>query len=196
MPWTVRDLEKTEDVLHRARDNLQKASDFDRPFGTVFATSGYKISPRIGCSLDWALVDVESIRLGENKIPEFPGKPLGYDFLSERDVVSSMAPLTLDDHVVKAGSTSRTTYGRVSHIKHDCNIPGNGSITSEYVVVGQKGRPFAFQGDSGAFVVNGNGKLAGILIAGQDQLGTAYVTPITEVMRDIQEVTGHEVTLP
>lgn len=88
------------------------------------------------------------------------------------------------------------TYGRVSHIKHDCKLDGNDSVTSEYVVVGQKLMSFAQRGDSGAFVLNGRGRLVGLLIAGQEELNTAYVTPIEEVMRDIQDVTGQKVTLP
>jgi hypothetical protein len=130
------------------------------------------------------------------QVPELPKKPQGYDFLSEGNAVVGMAPLSVDDHVTKSGYETGTTYGRVSHIKHDCNLPGNSSLTSEYVVVGHKGRLFASKGDSGAFVLNGHGKLAGLLIAGQEELGTAYVTPIMEVIQDIQEVTGHEVTLP
>jgi hypothetical protein len=104
--------------------------------------------------------------------------------------------LSIGDYVIKTGYSSGTTYGIVSHIKHDCALSGNSSLTSEYVVVGLVGSPFASKGDSGAFVLNGHGKLAGLLIAGQDLLGTTYVTPITEVIRDIQEVTGHKVTLP
>ena len=116
-------------------------------------------------------------------------------FLSEGNAVVDVAQLGMDDYVIKTGYSSGTTYGRLSHIKHDWNLPGNGSLTSEYVVVSHKGRPFAFKGDSGAFVLNQYGKLAGLLVAGQEELGTAYVTPIIEVIPDIQEVTGHEVAL-
>jgi hypothetical protein len=134
--------------------------------------------------------------LTELQVPEFLKKPQGYELLSGGSAVIDVAPLGLDDHVIKSGHMSDTTFGRVSHIKHDCDLHGNSSLTSEYVVVGHKGRPFAFEGDSGAFVVNGHGKLVGLLIAGEEKLGTSYVTPIMEVMRDIQEVTGLEVTLP
>jgi hypothetical protein len=132
----------------------------------------------------------------ELQVPELPRKPRGFEFLSEGNAVVDVAPLSIDDNVIKSGYSSGTTYGRVSHIKHDCNVPGNSLPTSEYVVVGNKGRPFAFRGDSGAFVLNGHGKLVGLLIAGQEELGTAYVTPITEVAQDILDVTGHGVTLP
>jgi hypothetical protein len=110
--------------------------------------------------------------------------------------VVDIEPFNVDDLVVKSGSASGVSYGRFSHIKHDCNLPGNKSTTSERVIVGWKRMPFASKGDSGAFVLNSHGKLAGLLIAGQEDLGTAYVTPIQEVMQDIEEVTGCRVTLP
>jgi hypothetical protein len=64
-PWIVKELEVRKDVLHRVLVNLQ---NFNRHFGTLFATSGYRISTRIECALDWALVDVENARLGENRV--------------------------------------------------------------------------------------------------------------------------------
>ena len=134
--------------------------------------------------------------LTELQVPGLGGAPPGYHALSEGDAVVDVAELSMDDYVVKAGYSSGTTYGWFSHIKHDCNLPGNSSLTSEYVIVGHKGRPFALKGDSGAFVLNRRGGLAGLLIAGHKDLNTAYVTPITEVMQDIQQVTGHQVTLP
>jgi hypothetical protein len=67
-PWMVKELEVWKDLLHRVHVNLQKLTDFNRHFGTLFATSGYKISMRIECALDWALVDVENARRGENRV--------------------------------------------------------------------------------------------------------------------------------
>jgi len=195
-PWIARDLEMAKNVYRRTHSELQTVLNFDHHFGTVFATSGCKISTRLGYSLDWALVDVQNTRQGENKVPELPRKPRGFEFLSEGNAVVDVAPLSVGDNVIKSGYSSGMTYGSVSHIKYDCNVPGNSSPTSEYVVVGNKGRPFAFRGDSGAFVLNGHGKLVGLLIAGQEELGTAYVTPIMEVAWDILDVTGHGVTLP
>ncbi|KAI9860889.1 MAG: hypothetical protein M1813_005567 [Trichoglossum hirsutum] len=195
-PWKARNLEVAENSFRISGNELKKALDFDHHFGTVFATSGYKISTTLRCALDWALVDVQYTRRGENKVPELERAPPGYQVLSEGDAVVGVAQLSMDDYVVKAGYSSGTTYGWFSHIKHDCNLPGNSSLTSEYVIAGHKGRPFALRGDSGAFVLNRHGNLAGLLIAGHEELGIAYVTPMTEVMRDIQQVTGHQVTLP
>ncbi|KAI9769452.1 MAG: hypothetical protein M1839_003666 [Geoglossum umbratile] len=185
-PWKARDLEVPENAFRIIGDELQKALDFDHHFGTVFATSGYKISTTLQCAPDWAPVDIQYTRQGENKVPELPGKKPGYTGLSEGDAVVGVAQLSMGDYVVKAGYSSGTTYGELSHIKHDCNLPGNSLPTSEYMVVGDKGRPFALKGDSGAFVLNKYGQLAGLLIAGQEELGTAFVTPMMEVLRDIQ----------
>ncbi|KAH0551620.1 hypothetical protein GP486_007161 [Trichoglossum hirsutum] len=197
-PGVARDLEMTRHALQRQRSNLQSTRDFDTHFGTVVATSGYRKSEKSACSLDWALVDVQYTRRGRNEVPKLPFNPYEYSRLSEGDRVARIAPLGIDDYVVKAGSKTNTTYGRISHIKHDCNLPGNESATttSEYVVVGLEGAAFGSKGDSGAFVLNSYGRLAGLLIAGQEALGTVYVTPIEEVMRDMEKVTGCLVTLP
>jgi hypothetical protein len=64
-------LEKTEDVLSRAYNNLQVALDFDYRFGTIFTMLGYKISTSLRCTLDWVLVDVQYTRRGENKVCTF-----------------------------------------------------------------------------------------------------------------------------
>ena len=67
-PWTVRELEVAENILHTVRNDLQKALDFDHYFGTVFATLGYKTLTSLRCALDWALVDVQATRRGEGNV--------------------------------------------------------------------------------------------------------------------------------
>ncbi|KAH0558345.1 hypothetical protein GP486_004993 [Trichoglossum hirsutum] len=195
-PRVVGKLDVAEDLLRTGLNDLQRSRDFNLHFGTVATTSGYRKSTKIACSLDWALVDAQHTRQGRNEVPRLLFKPLEYSYLSEGNTVTEIAPLSIDEDVMKTGSKTSTTYGRISHIKHDCNIGGNGSTTSEYVVVGREGTLFAAKGDSGAFVLDRRGRLAGLLIAGEEALGTVYVTPIEEVMRDIEEVTGCSVTLP
>ncbi|KAI9780085.1 MAG: hypothetical protein M1839_007069 [Geoglossum umbratile] len=48
-PRIVKELEIVEDIPCKVCNDLQKVIDFDHHFGTVFATSGYKTSTRIGC---------------------------------------------------------------------------------------------------------------------------------------------------
>jgi hypothetical protein len=67
-PWMAGELKMMENSLPMIRNDLQKALEFDHHFGTVFATSGYKTSTSLGCSLDWALVDVEYTRQCKNKV--------------------------------------------------------------------------------------------------------------------------------
>jgi hypothetical protein len=66
--WMARNLEMAENVNRTTHSELQTVHNFDHYFGTVFATSGCKISTRLGCSLDWALVNVRNTRQGENKV--------------------------------------------------------------------------------------------------------------------------------
>jgi hypothetical protein len=48
-------------------NQLRDEKEFDPDFGIVLATSGYKISKRRNCSIDWGLAEVKDNRIGNNE---------------------------------------------------------------------------------------------------------------------------------
>lgn len=57
------------------------------------------------------------------------------------------------------------------------------------IVSNYKNEAFAEDGDSGAWVLDRNGYLSG-LIWGSNDLGHCYVTPISLIIEDIQQFMG------
>jgi len=95
--------------------------------------------------------------------------------------------------VLKSGRSSGVTYGIVNGTVSDVFLPG-GQKSVEYAVVGQDKKLFSKEGDSGAWVIDSSGSLIGMVI-GQGIRGQTYITPITEVFKDIEEKTGAKVSL-
>lgn len=102
------------------------------------------------------------------------------------------------DYVIAFGKKSGVRVGRFNSIDSDVHWPEHPQHkTTEYVVAGLDGEIFANKGDSGAFVLTSEGKLAGMVIGGPDPAGgPGYVTPITEVWRDIGAQTECNIELP
>lgn len=96
------------------------------------------------------------------------------------------------------GKESGSVLGRFSSIKSDVWYPENGRLTTECVATPVGPGPFQGPGDSGAWLVNKDGRLVGLLFggpAGKHCLGPGYFTPIAAVLSDIRARTGHEVSL-
>lgn len=93
--------------------------------------------------------------------------------------------------VVKHGRTSGFTAGSLNEIRSDCY---NGSFeTTELVVVNIPDlNSFSFRGDSGACVVDLNGRIIGMLHHGNVQKGhplgeMTYVTPMAWILADVKD---------
>jgi len=167
--------------------------EFDTDFGIVLATSGYKISKRSNCSIDWGLAEVKESRVGNNEILELTSRPKSFgQFFPPHSTVDEMQELELGQQVMKVGRTTNVTYGYVSHIESECKLPGNPTTSTEFAITGLKGTLFSDKGDSGAFVLNEFGQLVGMIVGG-GILGETFVTPIQEVTADIMEMTGYSV---
>ncbi len=98
---------------------------------------------------------------------------------------------------VQIGKRSGVTFGTVNRIRTDVRakeLPGQ--IMREIIVVGDRGNQFCNPGDSGAWVFDQYGALAGMSYGGEDtgDLG-AFVTPIDEVAASILELTGCEMRI-
>jgi len=76
------------------------------------------------------------------------------------------------------------------------------SATSEWAAYGTDlntwpcGHPISMPGDSGSWIINSEGDLIAMLWGGETAVDVCYVTPIEEVIKDIEEQTDCIVVLP
>ena len=109
----------------------------------------------------------------------------------------------------KIGRTTALTIGRYSHTESAVRIPlppnsedGQGDaprfrVSSEHVLVvegGNIGDVFSRGGDSGSWVFDEVGSLAG-MVWGCSEGNATYYTPIDFIIADIEERTGKKVEL-
>jgi hypothetical protein len=93
--------------------------------------------------------------------------------------------------VVKVGRTTGLTFGQVRAFEVD-NVVGDFELgplrfDDQIEVESTEGTPFSQDGDSGALVVDAEGRAVGVLFAGSDQGGTdgqgmSYVNPLGRVL--------------
>lgn len=117
--------------------------------------------------------------------------------ITMREIEDILKRSGLSDHqdreslrVVKHGRTSGFAAGSLNEIRSDCY---NGDFeTTELVVVNIPGlNNFSFGGDSGACVVDLDGRIVGLLHHGNNQKGhpraeMTYVTPMAWILEDIK----------
>lgn len=86
----------------------------------------------------------------------------------------------------------------MNEIRSQVKLPGGPpGGTSEWCYVGEdEVHSFSRQGDSGAWVTNIIGFLGGLLVGSHTAGGWGYVTPIQDVIEDIEGSLGCEVVLP
>lgn len=114
-------------------------------------------------------------------------------------LVTEINPIQLGERAVMFGKRSGPTLGVVSAADSKVGRAGLPGTTIEYVVTGVDNEDFAKGGDSGTFVLDSTGALVGLLWGGpigEQHEGPGYVTPILEVIKDIEERTGYKVRLP
>ncbi|KAI9680688.1 MAG: hypothetical protein M1817_004128 [Caeruleum heppii] len=170
-----------------------------RRFGTFVAGSGLRVSTDTGCSLDWALIEVDPGRQGINEIPHHPN----FIRLPSTDTIHYTNDLTSGLGVRKKGRRTGITEGFVNPIPSLVRFPNNldddrkSIVTNEWLILSpSSAESFAEQGDSGAFVVDYIGMLAGMVLGGADG-GFVYATAIERVFEDVRARTGAvEVDLP
>lgn len=105
--------------------------------------------------------------------------------------------MALGDRVVLLGMKTGGTAGVFSAIKPRVALPGQGQVTTEFVVTALDGRTFAEPGDSGGLVLSEEKAVVGLLLAGPTggSQGMGYVTPIEDVFQDIERRTGCKIEL-
>ncbi|EEP81066.1 predicted protein [Uncinocarpus reesii 1704] len=175
----------------------------------VYAGSGYREKPILRenhsdyeAIMDWALIDVEDSRVGDNNIT-IHGTPIFHAIhhlttLRNWDVIR---PLVSNedsgtDDLYKVGRSTRFTAGRYNgiksaHVATKINEHGEQEtkVTMEHAIVGISGR-FSNPGDSGSFVFTRYGEVIGMIFGGHTQGPISYMTHISDLFDDIKAITG------
>lgn len=108
-------------------------------------------------------------------------------FVPGSDTVIDWKDISLGGIAFKSGRTTGLTTAEFSRIKAQCMMSGNPGETTEAVFTsGSISTPFSKKGDSGSWVLNSDGQLGGLLLAGQEGMSWSYVTPISVVLADIE----------
>ncbi|KAK6347456.1 hypothetical protein TWF718_005298 [Orbilia javanica] len=169
-------------------------SQFVRDFGEVVATSGYRVDPKSGSSLDWGIFRIPKHRITINIVAtEFERDGLWKSLRSAPCLQSDISDPILGEEVAKIGMKTGITFGRVNGAKDFVNLEENRRKTKEWCIVGLKSchKRFSSTGDSGSFVFNKDLQVVGIITACSDDAnGLTYITPIRLVLEDIQQIMG------
>lgn len=112
-------------------------------------------------------------------------------------VVEEFARAEKGDDAWKIGRDTSRTCGRLSGTRSHCKFEGNSLETTEQFYAPSRGsQMFAAPGDSGAWVLNADGGLVGLLFGGYDGTTWSYVTPIEVVLESVRSTLGCVVSLP
>lgn len=205
------------------RRRIAHATSADREIGTLFASSGLRVSATHRCQLDWGLIELKPGRIGTNHLQETPASEGSLQLVSFRDLSTintvrswwSAADFRRrlqkeDTRVYKVGRSTGLTEGVVNHVEslvvfRRATTHRATAVSMEWAILpdyhdrdhGHHGRRFCDHGDSGSWVITrALGKLAGILWGKSSVSGASYFTPIDVVADDIRQVTGYRVRLP
>ncbi|MGC9222173.1 MAG: hypothetical protein ACP5H2_12690 [Solirubrobacteraceae bacterium] len=89
--------------------------------------------------------------------------------------------------VQKQGAQSGVTQGELMPVPADLAIAGMvAAYTGGWWVYKQDGSRFADRGDSGAFVVDADRRVVGMLVAIDPDLGAAYVHGVKQIFKALQ----------
>ncbi|QKX54214.1 uncharacterized protein TRUGW13939_01299 [Talaromyces rugulosus] len=181
--------------LLRLKEKRSSIHNMDSHIGFVAVTSGLPVHN--GHHLDWASITLSGLEKplrSVNMIPNIQER-------SQTPVPLSNWPGKLEGgaKVCKMGSSGVTeevvntvpSYMRFGETEH--TIP----IAIEWAVIPtMKYKNFSEPGDSGAWVVDRLGNhLVGMVLGRNSCLGVSYVTPIREVIEDIENLTNKTVIL-
>ncbi|PGG99886.1 hypothetical protein GX51_06097 [Blastomyces parvus] len=165
--------------------------------GRVYAASGCRLtSGNDKRQLDWALITVNSNRMGPNKFPpvgSYKDEYMGATFSGEAVDDPTGAEPAQGERLYKFDRKTNFTIGCYSGLKTlelSCRKTGNVIVTNECSVTSLPGSDiFSKRGDSGSFTVDGVTNFVGLLCAGNEDTGVTYYTPANILFEDIMRMT-------
>lgn len=193
------------------QDVIQKMSEigsYNKHLGSVLAISGWRnvlfrtpSSPvTMKMVLDWACIGISSqaqwswplnhIRSISMDL-QASNSPAAHHWTCQEEFVRKAVHLPSQNTVIfKRGRSTGLTAGKLGPIVPSTfrifGVPGDIRHTC-YLVTPDFGE-FAQPGDSGAWCLNGNGELVGIVIGGEESSGTGLMIPIEVVFQDIERM--------
>lgn len=173
------------------------------PIGHVKYASGHQLNTAKR-RMDWALVALKTPNPGnsmQNMLPSrekftaqcFQGVP-AYK-VQPGDTISGTGDILKNTWYGKLGRTSQGTAAEYTRIKRTIAWD-NGLVSDEYEFrTLHSGAQFARRGDSGSLVFNMRKEWVGMLIASDVYDETGFVTPVQDLIKDIEDKTGGTITL-
>lgn len=129
--------------------------------------------------------------------------PVGINLRLESICTSALTPSTPPQPVFKKGRTTGCTWGLAGAIRTDVKLENEIYTVVDICSPESHRHDFCKQGDSGAVVLDKQGRLCGLLIGGTERdfgqgadFEHGFVIPIDLVFDDIESVTGLKVSLP
>ncbi|KAI9889122.1 MAG: hypothetical protein M1814_005784 [Vezdaea aestivalis] len=205
--------------VHQTSIEIEKVTNASLIGGTIFASSGNQRyygnswvantsnGPiRTGWATDWALVIIDTKRLGGNllhveerwrnegflKVAVDTKSPLSQDS-GHREITTESVEFGLGQIIFKKSRDSNTA-GVVSHLTTDIFL--NGMYFSAHVVAAHganRGHPFLRPGDSGSWCVTQLGSFHSLAFGGNLDAKTGSVIRREDVYKDIEEQTGAKI---
>ncbi|OAF57723.1 hypothetical protein VC83_05630 [Pseudogymnoascus destructans] len=188
--------QKDHDIIERLRQIAARG-----PIGQVKFASGYRLLANRR-RMDWALVELDPALLVQNLLPiEEQFKDECFVRIEPRyvaqegETVSGTNTIIANTWYGKVGRTSKCTAAEFNGIQRNISW-GNGLFSDEYECKSlHSGEQFARGGDSGSLVFNLDKEWVGMLFAAEKSTECGFVTPVYELIKDIEETTGGTITL-
>ncbi|KAF3104355.1 hypothetical protein TWF102_002997 [Orbilia oligospora] len=194
IPVPKKKAESWQAIIKDSSRQLAATRLYNRTFGTVISSSGYKVDLETKGSIDWGLFEISRSRSVWNMIPGVDAERRrgSWDGLSRsRIAFNGIADPMENESVFKIGRKTGPTFGIINGVRDGVNLKENLGETEEWCVVGTNGTDFSATGDSGSLVFNQKFQVIGIVTAGCDSMGgLTYMTPIKLVLHDILKTTG------
>lgn len=187
---------------------INEIENYNSEFGHVFASSGLRVGPSGSC-LDWALIKVTRNQMSNFDVSApnntFYILSVTHSILQAKDDrellhyenTADKADIKLHDKVAKFGRSTGFTEGYHNAIESHVQWKEGAALTRELCAVSSF-KDFSEIGDSGAWILNEQNQVVGMIFAGNkvnyNRVWT-YFTAIDQIFEDIEKVTGRRVQI-